>query len=324
MEKIGGNFEGKSILSLDQFDRESIDLVFQHAGCMGEMVQKCMPSEILTGNIVSCLILEPSTRTHFSFLSAVKRLGGGTISVTDIDPPKVSSCDFEKMVLDAAACSDIIVIRHSEIGSAARTAEISQGIPVINAGDGAGEHPTQTLLDLSTIHNRFKRLDELTGVICGDLTYGRTVHSLISGLSVYKRNKLYLLSPDKLKLAREDILSYKDRGIDLIEIKGEDQIPKDAHFWYWVRLQKERFSDKSEYAEVNRDFVSRFAVTRNMLKRHGNKDMILMCPLPRVGVILPEVDDDPRSVYFGQQIQNGVYVRMALMTLVLGKERGLV
>ena len=210
--------------------------------------------------------------------------------------------------------SDAIVMRHPEIGSASNAAATAK-IPIINAGDGIGEHPTQALLDMYTIFNKFGRLDNLTGVFAGDMLHGRTVHSLLRGLSIFKYNKAYLLSPKQLRLARDDFSFFEKKGIKLYEIESYKEIPKNADFWYWTRMQKERFKSEAEYEKVKHAFV----VTKELLDIYASKKMILMHPLPRVGEIKTEVDSDVRSVYFTDQIRSGVCVRMALLALVLGK-----
>ncbi|MCH7605497.1 hypothetical protein IID24_05945 [Patescibacteria group bacterium] len=194
-------------------------------------------------------------------------------------------------------------------------ARIARHIPVINAGDGIGEHPTQALLDLFTIFEHKGTLAGLKGLVAGDLLNGRTVHSLLKGLSLYPGNTVYLLSPKELRLSDEDITSFKSRGVTLIEIGSVDEIPKDCDFWYWTRVQKERFHNSADYEAVN----NRFVVTKELLDKRGSNDTILMHPLPRVGEIEDAVDEDPRAVYLKSQIRNGMYVRMALLTLILGK-----
>ncbi len=149
----------------------------------------------------------------------------------------------------------------------------------------------------------------------GDLLNGRTVHSLLLALSLYKGNTVYLLSPQQLRLKTEDVELFTKRGIRLIEIQSEKDLPKNAHFWYWTRVQKERFENIEEYEAVK----NRYIITPKLLDIYGNKDLIIMHPLPRVGEILPEIDDDSRAVYLTTEIRNGMYVRMALLALVLGK-----
>jgi aspartate carbamoyltransferase catalytic subunit len=187
---------------------------------------------------------------------------------------------------------------------------------VINAGDGNNEHPTQTLLDLYTLYETFGRLNNLTCLLAGDPLNSRVIHSLIRGLSLFKDNTVYLLSPPQLRLSRSDFFYWSARGIRIIEISSETDIPRECDFWYWTRIQKERFASLEEYDDVLKE---RFIVTPKLLKEYGNKDMVLMDPLPRVGTIDPTVDADERAVYFRSQIRNGLYTRMALLSLILGK-----
>lgn len=318
-QKIKGNFKGKDILSLDQFDIPSLQKLFKLTKQMAIIAKNAQPSKLLSGNIVTLLFYEPSSRTFGSFAGAIKQLGGQTVEI--IDPTHFSSVSkgetFDDTIRVFEAYCDIIVIRHPELGSASQAAEAAKFVPIINAGDGIGEHPTQALLDLATINDKFQRLNRLIGVAAGDILYGRTVKSLIRGLALYPRNTLYLLSPKELRLSRENFADFQKRGIKLIEIGSEKDIPQNAHFWYWTRVQKERFKNLKDYEKVK----NRFVVTTKLLKERGNKDLIVMHPLPRVGEILPEVDSDPRAVYLRSQIRNGMYIRMALLALILGKIR---
>lgn len=317
--KINGNFKGKDILSLDQFDIPSLQKLFKLTKQMAVIAKNAQPSKLLSGNIVTLLFYEPSSRTFGSFAAAIKQLGGQTVEI--LDPQHFSSLSkgetFDDTIRVFEAYCDIIVIRHPELGSASQAAEAAKFVPIINAGDGIGEHPTQALLDLATINDKFQKLDHLVGVAAGDILYGRTVKSLIRGLALYPGNTLYLLSPKELRLARENFVNFQKRGIKLIEIDSEKDIPQNAHFWYWTRVQKERFKSLKDYEKVK----NRFIVTNKLLKERGNKDLIVMHPLPRVSEILPEVDSDQRAVYLRSQVRNGMYIRMALLALILGKIR---
>ncbi len=317
--KINGDFKGKDIISLDQFTQKDIKILFSQVPKMREIALKAKPSKIIAGKIVVLLFYEPSSRTFGSFSAAIKQIGGQTVEI--LNPQQFSSVvkgeTFEDTIRVFEAYSDAIVLRHPIVGAASNAAAMSKFVPIINAGNGIGEHPTQALLDLYTIYEKFQRLDNLTGVVSGDLLNGRTVHSLIRGLSLFKNNKLFLLSPKALSLSKKDYLSFSKRGIVLAEITNEKDIPKNAHFWYWTRVQKERFDSLEDYKKVK----NRYIVTKKLLDQYANKDMILMHPLPRVGEIATEVDNDPRAVYLRSQIRNGMYVRMALLALVLGKSK---
>lgn len=315
--KINGTFKGKDIVSLDQFSPSDLNLLFSHVPKMKDTASNAKPSDILKGNIVTLLFYEPSSRTFGSFGAAIKQLGGQTVDI--LNPQQFSSVSKGETLEDTIrvfeAYCDAIVIRHPEQGSAQKAANAAFFVPVLNAGDGIGEHPTQALLDLYTIYEKFGRLDNLTGLLAGDVLNSRTIHSLIRGLSLYKGNTLYLLSPEELKLPKDLLDEYKKRGIKLVEITSENEIPKDCNFWYWTRVQKERFSSQETYEKLKH----RFIVTPKLLEEYANPDMILMDPLPRIGTIDTTIDNDPRAVYLRSQIRNGMYIRMALLALVLGK-----
>jgi aspartate carbamoyltransferase len=318
VQKINGNFKGKDIISLDQFSTKDIDIVLNVTAEMKDIAANAKPSQLLQGNIVTLIFYEPSSRTFGSFAAAVKQLGGQTIEIQD--PQHFSSVAKGETLEDTMrvfeAYSDAIVIRHPQTGTAAKAAAATQFVPILNAGDGIGEHPTQALLDLATINEKHHRLDNLTGVMAGDLLNGRTIHSLIRGLSLYKGTTLYLLSPKELKLTKEDLDNFSKRGVKLIEIESENDMPENADFWYWTRVQKERFANLEDYEKVK----NRFIVTPELMKKKAGKNTILMHPLPRIGEILPEVDSDPRAVYLRSEVRNGMYVRMALLALILGKK----
>src|SRR5258706_2849997 len=219
IDTINGNFKNKDILSLDQFSSKDLDKLFKVTREMKEIASNAKPSDILKGNIVTLIFYEPSSRTFGSFAAAVKQLGGQTVEIQD--PQQFSSVSKGETLDDTIrvfeAYSDAIVIRHPQQGTAQKAADAAFFVPIINAGDGIGEHPTQALLDMFTIYEKVGRLDKLTGVMAGDLLYGRTVHSVIRGLSLYKDVTLYLLSPEELKLSREDFDEFKASGIKLIE-----------------------------------------------------------------------------------------------------------
>lgn len=274
-------------------------------------------SKLLEHKLITLLFSEPSTRTFGSFSAAVKLLGGQTLEFTSPSENSLAKGEtLDDTVRVLENYSDALVIRHPEIGSATKAAEMID-IPVINAGDGAGEHPTQALLDLYTIYQNAKKLDGLTGVIAGDLKNGRTVHSLLKGLSLYKDSSIYLLAPDVLQLPENDLQELEGKGLRIIKISEEDEIPESANFWYWTRVQKERFSDLKEYEAVKNKFI----LSKELLSQKGDEKLILMHPLPRVGEIETEIDNDPRAAYLKKQIKNGLYVRMALLTLVIGQTK---
>jgi aspartate carbamoyltransferase len=210
------------------------------------------------------------------------------------------------------AYSDVIIMRHPIAGTAKKAAAATV-VPLINAGDGTGEHPTQAFLDLYTIWRRHKTLNDLEILLVGDLLNGRTVHSLMKGLSLFKGVTVHLLSPKTLRMPTEVKAYSEDHGLKIVEINSQKDIPKDCHIWYWTRVQKERFKSRAEYEKVKLSFI----LTEKLIREKAMKDTYFMHPLPRAGEIETAVDHDERSLYLGEQVKNGVYVRMALLTLVL-------
>jgi aspartate carbamoyltransferase len=307
-------FAHKSFISIDSLDQKNIAEVFKKADELRKAsFQKT--SKILRGKIVTLLFFEPSSRTFSSFATAVKKLGGMTIEYQN--PLQTSSAVKGETLEDTMqvfeSYSQAVVMRHFEKGSLQRAANAVQ-IPVINAGDGIGEHPTQALLDAYTIFQKKKKLSGLTGLMVGDLLNGRTIHSLLKLLSLYKNNTIYLLAPQQLKLEKQFVDYISDKGVKLIHITKQEEIPTSCDFWYWTRVQKERFTDKKEYELLKNKFV----VTPELMDAKGNAKMILMHPLPRIGDIDIRIDTDPRAVYLKDQVRNGLFVRMALLSLILG------
>lgn len=317
LQKIDGNFRSKDILSLSQFDKDSILHLFKVTNKMRSIAKNARASDILKGNIATLLFYEPSSRTRASFDAATKQLGGETVVVEN--PQQFSSVSkgetFEDTIQVFESYCDAIVLRHPEVGSALRAADTAKFVPIINAGDGIGEHPTQALLDMYTVLEHAKKLSGLVGVFGGDIKNGRTIHSLLRGLSLFPKNTIYLLSPKQLKLQKEDLEHYKKSGLTIHEANSLDDLPKNADFWYWTRVQKERFKTLAEYKKVNNKFI----VTPEVFNKKASKHTILMHPLPRVGEITPEVDSDPRAQYLRTEVRNGMYVRMALLALVLDR-----
>lgn len=315
----GGGFfspmHTKSFISIDSLTPKLVKDIFVKADAIRKMSYE-KSSKILRGKLVTLLFFEPSSRTFSSFATAVKKLGGMTIEYQN--PLQNSSATKGETIEDTMRVfenySDAVVMRHFQKGTLQKAAD-AVSIPVINAGDGIGEHPTQALLDSYTIFGKTKKLSGLTGLIAGDLLNGRTVHSLLKLLSMYKGNTIYLLSPKQLQLERDFVSIIEKKGITLIEISSQNEIPKTLDFWYWTRVQKERFADLKEYEKLKHSFI----MTKNLLDERGNKNLILMHPLPRVGEIEEEIDLDPRALYLTTQVKNGLYIRMALLSLILGK-----
>jgi len=308
------NFAGKDIISIKDFTKREIDYILEYAKKMIPYAVGEKFEPFLRGKILSSLFFEPSTRTRLSFESAMNRLGGRVIGFTD---PSATSQKKGESLADtirmAESYSDVIVIRHPQEGAARLAAEFSN-IPVLNAGDGAGRHPTQCLLDLFTIKTEKKKISENKIVLLGDLKYGRTVHSLAYALSLYGAD-LTFVSPESLKMPKEVLEECKELGVKPKITSSLNNAIKDADVLYVTRIQKERFPDPEEYNKV----VGFYKINKDILNR-GKKDLIIMHPLPRVTEIDPEIDKTPNAVYFKQAF-NGVPLRMALLTLVLGAQK---
>lgn len=305
-------FYGKDILSVKQFNRDDLEYIFGVAHEMREMVQRVGTFDLLKGKILANLFYEPSTRTSSSFTSAMERLGGSLIPINEVHYSSVAKGESLPDTIRTLECyADVIVLRHPEVGASALAAKYASK-PIINAGDGVGEHPTQALLDLFTIYEELGQVDELTVTLLGDLKYGRTVHSLARLLSLYDV-KINYVSPQILEIPAEIIDEVDQRGIHQGQFHELDPLLADTDVLYVTRVQKERFEDLSEFESVKSAFIISSETLKNAKKR-----MILMHPLPRVGEITMDVDQDPRAAYF-RQMEYGLYVRMALLAMVLGK-----
>ena len=301
-------FKGRDIISIKDFTREEIDYVLKIAEAL-EPVAKT-GSDMLRGKILATLFFEPSTRTRLSFETAMHKLGGDAVGFAE---PQMASVKKGENLADTVRTvenyADVLVLRHPLEGAARLAAEFAR-VPVINAGSGAEEHPTQALLDLYTISKEKGRIDGLNVTLIGDLRYGRTVHSLAYALSLYDV-KLHLVSPEPLRMRREVLDAIRDK-IEVVEKTRVEDILPQTDVLYVTRIQKERFPDLAEYAKVK----GSYKIDNNLL-RDANKDLIILHPLPRVDEIASEVDVTPYARYF-QQVWSGIVVRMALLALVLG------
>ena len=266
---------------------------------------------VANGKILATLFFEPSTRTRLSFESAMLRLGGSVVGFSDMSASSASKGESIEDTASTVSCyCDIMAVRHPEMFTPHKMAKVST-VPVINAGDGANEHPTQTLTDLLTVKKRFGRLEGLTIGLCGDLKYGRTVHSLAKMLSRYPNNRFVLIAPGELSMPQYVIEMFEKNGVSYtVNPSLETAIP-DLDILYMTRIQRERFEDPDEYERLRGVYVldsEKMAL--------ASRDMIVMHPLPRVDEIAVEVDSDPRAWYF-KQAQMGVYARMALIMQLL-------
>ncbi|MEZ4768820.1 MAG: aspartate carbamoyltransferase [Caldilineales bacterium] len=312
-EIIAGNgFAGQDILSVSQFNRENLTYIFDKARAMRAIVETDGMSDLLRGNVLTCLFYEPSTRTSASFIAAMERLGGSVIPITQ--GVQFSSVSKGETLADTVRTleqySDAIVLRHPDIGAAKVAADYAS-VPVINAGDGAGEHPTQALLDLYTIQQELGRIDGLKIAMVGDLRYGRTVHSLTKLLTQYDVT-LRFVSPEILRLPLVVMNEVIDAGIPVRETHDVADVIQNADVLYVTRVQKERFVDLAQYEAVK----DQYEITPELMT-HAKERMVVMHPLPRVGEIHYAVDHDPRAAYF-RQVRNGMFIRMALLAAVLG------
>jgi len=311
--KRKNGFLGKDILSVDQFSKKDLSFLFEKAIAMKKIVKARKSSRILQGKIMTALFYEPSSRTFGSFISAMQRLGGRVIPLQGMTYSSVAKGETLEDTIRTFECySDVIVIRHSEVGSAKRAALASE-IPIINAGDGVGEHPTQALLDLFTILGKFKKIDGLRMALVGDLLNGRTAHSLFKLLAKMGKVEFYLVSPKTLRMPEEIRNQFKNH-VKITETNKLDDVINKVNVLYVTRVQKERFSNLSAYEKIKN-----FYIINKKLMDKAKKDLILMHPLPRVNEISTDVDNDPRAVYLTEQMRNGLYVRMALLAVVLGK-----
>ena len=262
---------------------------------------------------LATLFYEPSTRTRLSFEAAMLNLGGKVLGFPDAGVSSAAKGETVADTIRVVSCyADIAAMRHPKEGAPLRASRYSR-IPVINAGDGGHSHPTQTLLDMLTIRRRKGRLDHLTIGFCGDLKFGRTVHSLIKSLARYEGMKFVLISPEELRVPDYIIHEFLEpRGIEFVETRSLEQAMPELDILYMTRVQRERFFNEEDYIRLKNSYV--LTEAKMSLAR---PDMAVLHPLPRVNEITLDVDDDPRAAYF-EQVQNGVYMRMALIMTLLG------
>ena len=264
------------------------------------------------GKILATCFYEPSTRTRLSFESAMTRLGGRVIGFSDANSSSAAKGESVSDTIRVISCyADICAMRHPKEGAPMVAAERS-GIPVINAGDGGHQHPTQTLTDLLTIRTLKGRLNNFTIGLCGDLKFGRTVHSLIHALSRYENINFVFISPEELRVPDYIIEMLKEKNIPFEEVVRLDEVLPTLDMLYMTRVQKERFFNEEDYIRL-KDFY----ILNTEKMQLAKEDMLVLHPLPRVNEISVEIDDDPRAAYF-KQAQYGVYVRMALILTLLG------
>jgi len=306
------NLKGKDILHGNQFSKKDIEAIIKVASNFEKGLKKKDSLTLLKGKILATLFYEPSTRTRLSFEAAMQRLGGGVISMGSVESSSVAKGEtLTDTVRTVSQYADVIVIRHPRTGSAREAAD-AVPIPIINAGDGTGQHPTQALLDIYTIKKELGSLKNLTICMVGDLKYGRTVHALVELLSLYE-TRVYFVSPPTLRIPEEITSNLKQKGIEIEETEDMMKAASASDLIYMTRIQKERFTDLSEYEKLKGSYI----INEEFLKKLKKKITILH-PLPRVDEISTDVDDYPGAAYF-RQMRNGVFVRMALLSMVLGR-----
>ena len=299
------------VVAVSQFSRLDLESIFAHADLMRALPRT---AKRLDGRILATLFYEPSTRTRLSFESAMQRLGGSVISTENAREfsSAIKGETVEDTIRIVNGYADAIVIRHHEQGAAERAAAVS-GVPVLNAGDGPGEHPTQALLDLYTIRHELGRIDGLKVALVGDLKYGRTARSLALLLRETKNAELLFVNPSTAPMRNDVKLALTDAGIRYHDEPDLNAVLPEVDVVYQTRIQKERFESADDFAAAKGAYV----IDRSSLERMKS-DAIIMHPLPRVDEITTEVDADPRAAYF-RQAHNGVYIRMALLDLLINR-----
>ncbi|MEI8655226.1 MULTISPECIES: aspartate carbamoyltransferase [Vibrio] len=300
----------KHIISISELSRQELELIVQTAGQL-----KAEPKpELIKNKVVASCFFEPSTRTRLSFETAIQRIGGSVIGFdnggnTSLANKGETLADSVQIITSYV---DAFVMRHPQEGAARLASEFSNGVPVINAGDGSNQHPTQTLLDLFTLYETQSRLDNLNVAFVGDLKYGRTVHSLAQALAKFDNNRFFFVAPDALAMPDYICEELDEAGVEYSLHSDMESVIPELDILYMTRVQKERF-DPSEYLHIKSAFVLTAAMLEN-----ARENMKVLHPLPRVDEITTDVDKTPHA-YFFQQANNGVYAREALLALVLNE-----
>ena len=302
-------FKLKNIISIKDFEREDVEYILDEAEKLEDIAQSKEVSDELKGKLLGLMFFEPSTRTKISFETAMKRLGGDCIGFENSTSSSVSKgesiADTAKMF---EGYSDALVIRH-ELEGVSKFISGIVDVPVINAGDGAGQHPTQTLLDLYTIRKEIGEIDNLNIALIGDLKFGRTVHSLANALGLFKNIKIYLVSPPELKMPQEILIDLNKTNVEYEEVSNIESVIDDVNVLYVTRIQKERFADIEEYQKIKGAYI----INKKML---DGRDLIVMHPLPRIDEIATDVDNTKYNKYF-TQAANAVPVRMAILKTLI-------
>lgn len=302
--------KNRNLINADDFNVEEINEILNLAE---EIIKSPSDfSNLCNGKILGTLFFEPSTRTRLSFESAIHRLGGDCIGFSESASSSTSKGEsLADTIRTVSNYTDIIAMRNPKEGSAVLASSYAE-VPLINAGDGGHQHPTQTLTDLLTIWMTKKKLDNMTIGLCGDLKFGRTVHSLIKAMSRYENNKFILISPEELQVPDYIKMFLKSKNIDFKEVEKMEDVIGELDVLYMTRVQKERFFNEADYVRLKDSYI-----LDNDKMKLATEDLAVLHPLPRVNEIATEVDSDPRAVYF-KQVRYGVIVRMALILKLLG------
>ena len=306
--------KGRHLIDPMDFTLMELEEIFDYADEIIKSPEKF--SHICDGKILATLFYEPSTRTRLSFEAAMLRLGGQVLGFSEPNSSSAAKGESVADTIRTVECyADIAAMRHPKEG-APKVASMYSKMPVINAGDGGHQHPTQTLTDLLTIRNIKGTLSNLTIGICGDLKFGRTVHSLIKAMSRYENIKFILISPNELtipKYIKEEVL--EKNNIEFLEVERLEEVMEDLDILYMTRVQKERFFNEEDYIRLKDSYI----LDKEKMEK-AKKDMIVLHPLPRVNEIAVEIDTDPRACYF-KQAKYGMYARMALIAKLLGVDK---
>lgn len=301
------DFADKSIISIRDMDKNSLLKIIE----ISKRVKNGEYKNFLTGKVLATLFFEPSTRTRLSFESAMRYMGGGVIGFSGTEYTSIKKGEtLQDTIMTVSGYCNVIVMRHPVEGTARFASEIAS-VPVINAGDGANQHPTQTFLDLFTLSELFANLSDVRVGFLGDLKYGRTVHSLAYALSLYQ-SPLWFIAPDLLRMPEYLTQEIKENGSRIHEVDDLERLEEHIDVLYITRIQKERFGDMQEYERI----AGCYRVTKKVVAMLG-KDIKIMHPLPRVDEIAQEVDELENALYF-RQAHNGIPVRQAVLGLVLG------
>lgn len=302
--------KNRNLINADDFNVEEINEILN----LAEEIIKSPSgfSNLCNGKILGTLFFEPSTRTRLSFESAIHRLGGDCIGFSESASSSTSKGEsLADTIRTVSNYTDIIAMRNPKEGSAVLASSYAE-VPLINAGDGGHQHPTQTLTDLLTIWMTKKRLNNMTIGLCGDLKFGRTVHSLIKAMSRYENNKFVLISPEELQVPDYIKIFLKSKNIEFKEVEKMEDVIGELDILYMTRVQRERFFNEADYVRLKDSYI-----LDNDKMKLASDDLAVLHPLPRVNEIATEVDSDPRAVYF-KQVRYGVIVRMALILKLLG------